>query len=321
MSLLINYIKKRCTFFCCILSLIVITIPLCSFTQQIIEEQGIYTDSLGNVFVNKDAELYLFVADEENRQKKILLNKNESANPTRQGLHTITHTDPATKQQTHFDFFVDASPPNTEIYFPSGLVMRYENRYYCQEGAKIKFKAEDQNSGVNKTYYSINNGTYTRWDKTPISLTEDVYLEVSFYSVDNVGNIEKPSIVQVYFDIESVISLENIYFELNSSQLTSESRQQLNKLIATLNEFPELRIKLMSHTDSRGTAAYNLRLSRQRAESVKNFLVANGINPARLEAEGYGDTRLLNECEQGVDCPEEMHQANRRTEFKILPFK
>lgn len=77
-------------------------------------------------------------------------------------------------------------------------------------------------------------------------------------------------------------------------------------------------IELSSHTDSRGSDAYNLKLSQERASSAVAYLVQKGIDPARLVAKGYGETKPVNGCINGVPCSDEQHQANRRTEIKIL---
>jgi len=85
-----------------------------------------------------------------------------------------------------------------------------------------------------------------------------------------------------------------------------------------MRDKPGLRIELMSHTDSRGDDDYNMALSQQRAQSVVNYLVNKGIARNRLVAKGYGETRLKNRCSNGVNCTEEEHQQNRRTEFRII---
>ena len=74
----------------------------------------------------------------------------------------------------------------------------------------------------------------------------------------------------------------------------------------------------MSHTDSRGNDAYNLSLSQQRANAVVNYLATKGIARSRMAAKGYGETRLVNKCSNGVQCTDEEHARNRRTEFRIL---
>ena len=110
-----------------------------------------------------------------------------------------------------------------------------------------------------------------------------------------------------------------IFYELNSARITKESEKIIDDHLLTLmKEKPGLRIEIMSHTDSRGSDEYNMALSQQRAQSVVNYLVNNGINRNRLVARGYGETRLKNRCANGVDCTEDEHQQNRRTEFRIL---
>lgn len=288
------------------------------------EEQKLFTDTIGNIFANRNLDLYLFASEENTSNNKILLDATpNNAHPvkfTKHGMHSFVHYEPITNQQTTYEIFADGVAPKTELKFSKGLVMKYENRYYCQEEAAIFFIPSDANSGVNSTYYSIDKVDYKKWNGNSLSINEKPQFELAFYSVDNVGNIEKPHIAYIYFDTESIIELEEIFFDHNSADLSPESIRQLNELVKALKEFPELRIMLMSHTDSRGTASYNLRLSKQRAESVKSYLVSKGIQGNRLEAVGYGDTMIRNECVSGVDCTDEKHKINRRTEFKILPF-
>jgi len=115
------------------------------------------------------------------------------------------------------------------------------------------------------------------------------------------------------------VNLLPIFYELNSAKITPESEKIIDDyLLKLMREKPGLRIEIMSHTDSRGSDDYNLALSQQRAQSVVNYLVNKGISRERLVARGYGETRLKNRCSNGVDCTEQEHQLNRRTEFRIL---
>lgn len=114
------------------------------------------------------------------------------------------------------------------------------------------------------------------------------------------------------------IVLPNIYYDLDSYAIRSDAKPVLDKLALTLTENPDLHIELGSHTDSRGTAKYNLTLSQNRAQSVVDYLVTKGIDRTRMIARGYGESLLVNNCSDNVNCPEEKHQENRRTTFKVL---
>lgn len=79
-------------------------------------------------------------------------------------------------------------------------------------------------------------------------------------------------------------------------------------------------IELSSHTDALGSDSYNQSLSEKRAKFAVDYIVSRGIDDKRLVAKGYGESKLLNECQEKSDCSEEQHQENRRTEFMVLEF-
>lgn len=114
------------------------------------------------------------------------------------------------------------------------------------------------------------------------------------------------------------IRLENIYYDLNRSDIRDDASTDLRKLIVFMQDNPALRIELSSHTDARGSDAHNLKLSQARAQSVVDYLVRNGVSKNRLVAKGYGETKLVNKCANNVNCSEAEHQQNRRTEIKVL---
>jgi OmpA family len=100
--------------------------------------------------------------------------------------------------------------------------------------------------------------------------------------------------------------------------LKPESIVRLDSITKTLSDNPTFVIEIASHTDARADSTYNNELSQRRAQSVVNYLVSKGIESERLKPRGYGESKLLNECKDGVTCPEEMHALNRRTSFSII---
>lgn len=119
-------------------------------------------------------------------------------------------------------------------------------------------------------------------------------------------------------DLAKLLQLSTIYFNLNKFNIRSDAEIEIQKVIAAMEKYPSLKIKVNSHTDSRGNDAYNLWLSQKRAESTMKYMISNGVNRNRLDRQGYGETKLINECADGVSCTNEEHQLNRRSEFIIL---
>ncbi|MFV0291537.1 MAG: OmpA family protein [Mangrovibacterium sp.] len=118
-------------------------------------------------------------------------------------------------------------------------------------------------------------------------------------------------------DRDKLFQLSNINYDYGKASLREESKRELDKLVSLMKENPSVMVTLRSHTDSRGSDEFNLYLSDKRSESCKQYLIDHGVSISRISARGYGETQLLNECANGVECEEEMHFANRRTEIKF----
>lgn len=115
------------------------------------------------------------------------------------------------------------------------------------------------------------------------------------------------------------IIINPIFFDFDKSNIRTDAEYELENIVDVMRKHPEMIIKIESHTDSRGRDKYNLKLSDRRAKSTKDYIISRGIDTSRIEsAIGYGETRLLNECSNGVKCSEEEHQLNRRSYFYIL---
>lgn len=128
--------------------------------------------------------------------------------------------------------------------------------------------------------------------------------------------LEKPKYDTIRTD--EPIRLENIYYDYDDDKILPDAEDDLNVLLDLLTRYSKMKIELSSHTDSRGRDDYNKDLSQRRANSAKKWLVEKGIESERIVPKGYGESQLLNECKNGVECTEEKHRFNRRTEFKII---
>ncbi|QJD78355.1 carboxypeptidase regulatory-like domain-containing protein [Spirosoma rhododendri] len=121
--------------------------------------------------------------------------------------------------------------------------------------------------------------------------------------------------------VGDVITMDNIYYEPDRFALNPSASRELDRLVATMQQYPSLIIEIRSHTDSRGDAGTNKILSTQRANSVANYLNAHGISRSRILARGMGESAPVNNCVDGVICTEAEHQRNRRTEFRVVEIK
>ncbi len=126
------------------------------------------------------------------------------------------------------------------------------------------------------------------------------------------------TVAEVGQDLAKVLDLNPIYFDFDKSFIRADARVELEKVFAYMKEYPAVKIDVRSHTDSRGKDSYNLSLSERRNKSTIKYIIERGIDASRLTGKGYGETRHLNKCSNGVKCTEEEHQLNRRSEFIVV---
>ncbi|MCL5246209.1 OmpA family protein [Cellulophaga sp. 20_2_10] len=177
------------------------------------------------------------------------------------------------------------------------------NGYYnfilpCNQTSKIVF-AKDKYS---KKTVAIT----TKENPEEPSFNNKVYLTPFESLIVKEDNVEK-------------INVEPIYFDYDKSNITPRAEIELEKVLFVLREFPDTKIKIESHTDSRGKDAYNLELSDDRAKSTRRYLISKGVDIDRIEsANGFGELKLKNKCSNGVKCSEQEHLLNRRSDFIIV---
>ena len=185
------------------------------------------------------------------------------------------------------------------------------------EGNQLQITAANEDDAS----YSFDvpcNGKYTIVGTSPSYLTQRI-------EVTTVNDIDQPAIEQnvelaTEFKLvgdELLVNIDVIYFDFDKSNIRKDAAAELDKVIEVMNKYPQLKIVATSHTDSRGPASYNLRLSKRRAKSTVDYIVSKGIDISRITSEGFGETQLTNSCADGHKCSEEAHQLNRRTNFKV----
>lgn len=118
-------------------------------------------------------------------------------------------------------------------------------------------------------------------------------------------------------DLGCKLDLQPIYFSYGKYRIRKDAEVELAKILEAMKNYPQLRIHIESHTDSRSSDEFNMKLSRKRAWTSRQWLIKRGIDPSRITSKGYGETLLLNECSNRVRCSDAQHQMNRRSMFII----
>ncbi len=187
----------------------------------------------------------------------------------------------------------------------------------------------DEQGHFHSTYLS--DKKYGDTVEIQFSLDKDKYLKLTNTFTTVLGKeqnifVEYPlEKIAVGIDIATVIEIKPIYFDLDKAEIRPDAKVELDKIVNIMNSNLGIVIELGSHTDCRATKAYNLSLSDRRAKASANYIKSRIKDPSRIYGKGYGESKLVNDCQceddYEVECTEEQHQENRRTEFKIVKFK
>ena len=134
----------------------------------------------------------------------------------------------------------------------------------------------------------------------------------------NISLLKNIKEIGVGTDLAKTLEIPIVYFDLDKSFIRTDAAFELEKVLAVLKQYPSMKIDVRSHTDSRQTQKYNMTLSNKRAKATIDWLVKKGISAKRISGKGYGESQLINKCSDNVNCTEEEHQLNRRSEFVII---
>ncbi|MEY3397411.1 MAG: hypothetical protein RL220_5, partial [Bacteroidota bacterium] len=132
---------------------------------------------------------------------------------------------------------------------------------------------------------------------------------------DNSESTEQAGIPKGIYDIP------NIYWDYNKWDIRPDAEPYLEQVVKLFRDNQQLKFEIHSHTDCRGSHEYNDDLSNKRASAVVDYLVKHGVNRGSINSKGFGERKLLNGCTDGVECTEDKHQQNRRTEFIVTGKK
>lgn len=281
------------------------------FESKIIKDREIYSEpkNIGKP-VNSSVDDFAFIIDKE--RKFGYFSSSRKGGKGDDDIYYFTRIDPPCNQLisgkvTNIKFKMGINEATIKVYDKYGDVIEtvktkedgtYSVKVPC--GSELKIEASKQN--------------HTTADKEVVTTKKNgeeisnIDFELSNYDdlVKKEGNTEK-------------VDINPIFFEYNKWAITEQAAVELDKVVYIMNNFPSIIIKIESHTDSRGKDEYNMNLSKNRAQSTYDYIIARGIEASRIESvRGYGETMLKNKCSNGVKCTDEEHQVNRRSDFIIV---
>jgi len=250
--------------------------------------------------VNSSADDFAFYLDEESEEG--FISSNREGGLGGDDIYAIK------KLQPLFDVLVTGTVTDAETGDP---VSAASVTLYDDQGNKVLTKETNADGIVE---FIVETGK-----QTALEVVMDGY-ESQRITVGASEN-EEEAVSIMLNPIEEIIAqdrivLNPIYFEYDKSNITSQAAFELDKLVQILSQFPDLVINATSHTDSRGSASYNEKLSDRRAKTTVQYVISKGIDETRISGMGKGENEPKVNC--GENCTEEEHQQNRRSEFIIV---
>ncbi|EJF99473.1 OmpA family protein [Flavobacterium sp. F52] len=258
--------------------------------------------------VNSPKDDFAYIIDPETRRG--FFSSNKEGGQGSDDIYKFLETKRLKCVQELYGVITDAE---TGAVLPGAKVTLYDDQM------NLKNSAAADGSGLYSFAVECGKTYYVRAEKPEYTTRElSVTIEKTSGKTNLPIALEKATCkVTVGDDLGKCFGIKMIYFDLDKSNIRTEAALDLEKILAVLNDYPNMKLDIRSHTDSRASHQYNEALSDRRAKSTIQWLVKNGIAPNRLTGRGYGETELVNKCADGVPCTEEEHQANRRSEFII----
>ncbi|UXP33998.1 OmpA family protein [Reichenbachiella agarivorans] len=210
-----------------------------------------------------------------------------------------------------------------ELLVVKGVAYREQNGLELES---VRVIVKNERTGTTFGMVTDTDGAYSflAEPNTTYSLLMKKYRYLSFANSVTTGPERSGEIINdgslTEIVIGKPIELNEIHFDVAKWDIREDAAKELDKFTQKLKDNPSIIVELSTHTDSRGGERYNLDLSDKRAKSSADYVIHHGISVERLVGRGYGESRLLNECSDGVRCTEAQHQKNRRAEFKVTGF-
>lgn len=240
-----------------------------------------------------------------------------------------TYTEPTYSEPVYSDPYRDPAPSNEPV------IISRSPRAAIADGVRVTFI--ENVSGSNQVFLSTGNEIYeykSRGDKRylfnpnntiVLQNGEGLSNQIDGYQLDQELRTQKyvqSSEIIDYLNnegirIAGIVNIENIFYDFDQDYIRGDASIELEKIKTLMQENPELYLDLASHTDSRGSHQYNVNLSKRRAMRAMEYLISNGIRQDRIITSHFSEEVLVNDCADGINCGENKHQLNRRTEFRI----
>lgn len=252
-----------------------------TFYISLADISGVSTNSIG----------VLFNSNEENFEKGDIFDKKTAAELNK-SIKCIQAADYTEKDV--FSFLIDLSREETFKNAKNWMLIETE---FIANGSEKYF-----------TIGNFKNNKQTKYELTRRKI-KDIQ---SYYYIDDVSifNITNQINQKTSFETNKTYTLKSVQFEFDSTTLIDTSKEELNQLAEVLLKNPILKITINGHTDYLGKAAYNQKLSEDRAKSVADYLISKGISKNKITSKGYGKSQPIDPNE-----PEDAQAKNKRVEF------
>ncbi|WP_405380480.1 OmpA family protein [Maribacter sp. LLG6340-A2] len=220
--------------------------------------------------------------------------------------------------------------PGLKTFTLKGKVVNLTNKVGLD---KVSIKLLDGDGEVLKETSSTTDGDYrieVPWSsQITVQTSKEGYSQLATtYSEEGMEDLQNKSINMGLVKLEdlltnkedkTILKLDKFYFDKGKSTMNAQVEKELNKVVDAVMHFPNLRMVIENHTDSRGSSAYNKRLSTDRANTIKNYLIEKGVSPNNIvDVVGFGEEKIKNNCTNGAYCLDFLHKQNERTLIVVV---